>query len=311
MSPRRSAFIDIGTNTLLCLVAEIRDTGRFRILEDLAHVTRLGEGVDRTGRIDPAAEERTLVALERFRDQCAGLGVQEFVAVGTSALRDAENRREVLDRFAARLGFNVRVISGAEEAAYSFLAVQRGLPGLGSELWVIDIGGGSTEFIRGNRSGIARAVSLDIGTVRLTERFLHHDPVRADEVRRMIEAIDQELKPLSAFIAAADPSVAMVGIAATFTTLVAMEKKLERYSHSAVHGSALSLKTVRELVRQLQKKSLAERKRMVGLEPERADVIFAGACVIERIMTVWQRNSLIVSDQGVRFGLLYEAASAA
>lgn len=310
MSPRRSAFIDIGTNTILCLIAEIRDTGRFRVLDDLAQVTRLGEGVDRTGRIDPAAEERTVQALERFRDRCAGLGVQEFVAVGTSALRDAQNRDEVLKRFAARLGFNVRVISGAEEAAYSFLAAQRGLPQLGSELLVIDIGGGSTEFIRGNASGLSRAVSVDIGTVRLTERFLYHDPVRADEVRRMIEAIDQELEPLASSVAAADPSVAWVGIAATFTTLVAMEKRLKRYSHSAVHGSALSLSTVRELVRQLQEKPVAERKRMVGLEPERADVIFAGACVIERLMALGRRDSLIVSDQGVRFGLLYEAASA-
>lgn len=309
MSPKRSAFIDIGTNTLLCLIAEIRDSGRFRVLDDLAKVTRLGEGVDRTGRIDAAAEARTLETLERFRDRCVGLGVEEFIAVGTSALRDAENRGEVLERFRARLGFNVRVISGAEEAAYSFLAVQRGLPQLGSELLVIDIGGGSTEFIRGNASGIAQAFSLDIGTVRLTERFLHHDPVEADEVRRLTEAIDRELEPFAGTVIAADPSVAFVGIAATFTTLVAMEKKLKRYSHAAVHGSALTLGAVRQLVRRLQEKSLTERQRMPGLDADRAEVILAGAWVIERIMTLGRKDSLIVSDQGIRYGLLYEAAS--
>jgi exopolyphosphatase/guanosine-5'-triphosphate,3'-diphosphate pyrophosphatase len=310
MSPRRSAFIDVGTNTILCLIAEIRDTGRFRVLDDLAEITRLGEGVDRTGRIGAAAERRSLETLERFRGRCLSVGVEEFVAVGTSALRDAQNRDEVLGRLRARLGFDIRVISGAEEAAYSFLAVERGLPLLGSERLVIDIGGGSTEFIRGNAAGISRAMSIDIGTVRLTERFLHHDPVKDDEVARLMDALDGQLEPVLSTIVAGDSAVVFVGIAATFTTLVAMEKRLERYSHAAVHNSPLRLNTVRELRRRLQERSVAERKRMVGLHPERADVIFAGVCAIERIMTLWRRDSLIVSDQGVRFGLLHEAAGA-
>jgi len=310
MSPRRSAFIDVGTNTILCLIAEIRDTGRFRILNDLADITRLGQGVDRTGRIGPEGEQRSLDALERFRQQCKSLGVEEFIAVGTSALRDAKNSQEVRARFRDKLGFDIRVISGEEEAAYSFLAVQRGLPLLGSELLVIDIGGGSTEFIRGNSSGVAQAVSLNLGTVRLTERFLHSDPVRADEVKQMIAAIERELASLSRCGIQPDDSVVIVGTAATFTTLVAMAKKLERYSHSAVHGSFLSLDVVRDHVRRLQEKSLAERKRIAGLEPKRADVIFAGACLIERLMSVWQHDKVIVSDQGVRYGLLHEAANA-
>ena len=310
MSPRRSAFIDVGTNTILCLIAEIRDTGRFRILNDLADITRLGQGVDRTGRIGPQGEQRSLDALERFRQQCKCLGVEEFIAVGTSALRDAKNSQEVRARFRDKLGFDIRVISGEEEAAYSFLAVQRGLPLVGSELLVIDIGGGSTEFIRGNNSGVSQAVSLNLGTVRLTERFLHSDPVRADEVKQMIAAIERELASLSRCGIQPDDSVVIVGTAATFTTLVAMAKKLERYSHSAVHGSSLSLDVVRDHVRRLQEKSLAERKRIAGLEPKRADVIFAGACLIERLMSVWQHDKVIVSDQGVRYGLLHEAANA-
>lgn len=310
MSPRRSAFIDVGTNTILCLIAEIRDTGRFRVLNDLAEITRLGQGVDRTGRIGPEGEQRSLNALGRFRQQCESLGVEEFVAVATSALRDAKNSREVRARFRDKLGFDIRVISGEEEAAYSFLAVQRGLPLLGSELLVIDIGGGSTEFIRGNNSGVSHAVSLNVGTVRLTERFLHSDPVHADEVMQMIEAIDRELASLSGSGIQPDDSVVVVGIAATFTTLVAMEKKLESYSHSAVHGSSLSLDVVRDHVRRLQEKSLAKRKRIAGLEPKRADVIFAGSCLIERIMSVWRHDQVIVSDQGVRYGLLHEAAKA-
>ena len=126
----------------------------------------------------------------------------------------------------------------------------------------------------------------------------------------MIEAIERELASLSGSSIQPDDSVVIVGIAATFTTLVAMEKRLERYSHSAVHGSSLSLDVVRDYARKLQEKSLAERKRIAGLEPKRADVIFAGACLIERLMSVWQHNKVIVSDQGVRFGLLHEAANA-
>jgi exopolyphosphatase/guanosine-5'-triphosphate,3'-diphosphate pyrophosphatase len=276
MSPRRSAFIDVGTNTILCLIAEIRDTGRYRILNDLAEITRLGEGVDRTGLIGAAGEQRSLEVLERYRSQCESLGVEEYVAVGTSALRDAQNRDEVRTRLREKLGFDIRVISGDEEAAYSFLAIQRGLPLAGKELLVIDIGGGSTEFIRGNDSGVSQAVSVNLGTVRLTERFLHSDPVTSDEVKQSVAAIDGELTRLSRAGLQPDPSVILVGIAATFTTLVAMEKKLEHYTHAAVHGSSLTLNVVRDQVRLLREKSLAQRKQITGLEPKRADVILAG-----------------------------------
>src|SRR5262245_17936026 len=237
MSPRRSAFIDVGTNTILCLIAEIRDTGRYRILDDLTEITRLGEGVDRTGLIGVAAEQRNLEALESYRRKCESLGVEEYIAVGTSALRDAQNRDEVRARFRDKVGFDIRVISGDQEAAYSFLAVQRGLPLAGRELLVMDIGGGSTEFIRGNDSGVSRAISVNLGTVRLTERFLHSDPVTSAEVDQAVVSIDEELTRLSRFGWQPDSSVVLVGIAATFTTLVAMEKKLERYSHAMDHGS--------------------------------------------------------------------------
>jgi exopolyphosphatase / guanosine-5'-triphosphate,3'-diphosphate pyrophosphatase len=308
MSPRRSAFIDVGTNTILCLIAEIRDTGRFRVLDDLHEITRLGQGVDRTGLISPEGEQRSLEVLERYRDHCKSLGVEEVIAVGTSALRDAKNSADVRARFHDRLGIDIRVISGDEEAAYSFLAVQRGLSLVGKELLVIDIGGGSTELIRGNGSGVLNAFSFNLGSVRLTERYLHSDPVQPEEVFEMTEAIDRELSLVEERGVRADSTVTLVGIAGTFTTLAAMEKKLERYSHSQVHGSALTLEEVRRQILTLREKTIAERKRIVGLEPKRADVIFAGASLLERIMTSWQTQTVIVSDQGVRYGLLHEAA---
>ena len=307
MSPKRSAFIDIGTNTVLCLIADLRETGRFRVLDDLADIAGLGRGVDRTGLISAAGEQRCLNILTSYRKRCDSLGVEEIFAVGTSALRDAQNSAEVRARLGATLGADIRVISGEEEAAYSFLAVQRGLSLMG-ELLVIDIGGGSTEFIRGNAKGFSQAVSVNVGSVRLTERFLHSDPVLAEELAALNEAVDRELAPLGEKFLRADQTLTLVGIAGTFTTLTAVEKQLAGYSHTAVHGSRLSLAEVRRQIRLFQGKTIAERKRIAGLEAKRADVILAGACLIERIMNLLRADNVIVSDQGVRYGLLHERA---
>ncbi|MGH7887072.1 MAG: Ppx/GppA family phosphatase [Candidatus Binatia bacterium] len=307
MSPKRSAFIDVGTNTVLCLIADLRETGRFRVLDDLAEIAGLGRGVDQTGLISAAGEERCRVALERYRDHCQNLGVEEIFAVGTSALRDARNSAEVRARLRERLGFEIRVISGAEEAAYSFLAVQRGLS-LTGELLVIDIGGGSTEFIRGNANGFSNAVSVNVGSVRLTERFLHADPVRAEEVTALNDAVDLALAPLYGQFSRAEQALTLVGIAGTFTTLAAVEKKLESYSRADVHGSRLSLAEVRRQIGLFQQNPIAQRKQIAGLEPKRADVILAGACLNERIMNLFHADSVVVSDQGVRYGLLHERA---
>jgi exopolyphosphatase / guanosine-5'-triphosphate,3'-diphosphate pyrophosphatase len=308
MSPRRSAFFDVGTNTILCVIAEIRDTGRFRVLDDMAEITRLGQGVDKTRRISAAGEARSLAVLQRYHRRCENLGVDEIIAVGTSALRDAENSREVCARFKDELGFDIRVISGAEEAAYSFLAVQRGLALSDQQILVIDIGGGSTEFISGNRDGISQSLSTDLGTVRLTERFLPSDPVVSEEVKRMNATIDQELHCLSAGGLDIRSPFTLVGIAGTFTTLAAMEKNLTRYSHRDVHGSTLTLEAISRQLERLERRSVVQRRRLPGLEPQRADVIFAGACLLVRVMNRLRADRIIVSDQGVRYGLLHATA---
>jgi exopolyphosphatase/guanosine-5'-triphosphate,3'-diphosphate pyrophosphatase len=305
ISPR-CAFIDIGTNTILCLIAELRDSGRFRVLEDLAEITRLGHGVDRTGLISHEGEQRSSAVLRGYLDACKTLGVGEMIAVGTSALRDAGNSVEVRRRWRVQLGLDVRVIGGDDEAAYSFLAAQRGLPLSGEELLVIDVGGGSTEFIRGNDSGVTDAVSLNLGSVRMTERFLRSDPVSAEEFAHMTSAIDSELTILGKRLGHLVGASTWVGIAGTFTTLAAVEKKLIRYSHAMVHGSDLTHVEVQRQVRLYRSKTIAERKTIPGLEPKRADVILAGACLIDRMMTLFGARRVIVSDQGVRYGLLYE-----
>jgi exopolyphosphatase/guanosine-5'-triphosphate,3'-diphosphate pyrophosphatase len=305
MTPERVAFFDIGTNTILCLIAEISG-GSFKILDDLAEITRLGQGVDRTGRIAAEAEERTRQTFGRYAKRLRELGANKTFAVATSAMRDAQNSAEVRNRFRSDFGIDIRVITGAEEAKYSFLAAQNGLPLAGRELLVIDIGGGSTEFIRGNDAGFSGVASLPLGSVRLTERFLRSDPVNPTESAAMAAFMDTEMRPLAADWLQNFSSLTLVGTAGTFTTMAAIEKKLVHYSHSEVHGSTLSLQEVRRQVQLLEEKTIAERKRIPGLEPGRADVIYAGALLIERILTLLHSDRVIVSDQGVRYGLLYE-----
>jgi exopolyphosphatase/guanosine-5'-triphosphate,3'-diphosphate pyrophosphatase len=307
MSSRRLGFIDIGTNTILCLIAELKSDGSFDIIDDLAEITRLGQGVDRAGEISPEGEERSLQVLRHYLERCRRLKVEEITAVGTSALRDARNSAEVRARFKAQLGLEVRVISGNEEAAYSFLAIQKGLALAGQELLVVDVGGGSTEFIRGNAAGISQAVSINIGTVRLTEQFLHSDPVRKEECENMIRVIEKELARLpDPWLRDGGAALTLVGIAGTFTTLSAVERKLLRYSHVEIHGSRLTLSEVRRQMALFQGKTIEQRKAIPGLEPKRADVMLAGATLIERIMTGFHSERVIVSDQGVRYGLLHE-----
>jgi exopolyphosphatase/guanosine-5'-triphosphate,3'-diphosphate pyrophosphatase len=302
----RLGFIDIGTNTILCLIAELKGDGGFAVIDDRAEITRLGQGVDRTGQISQEGEERSLQALRRYLERCRRLNVEEIIAVGTSALRDARNSVEVRARIKRQLGVAVRVISGEEEAGYAFLAVQKGLALAGQELLVVDVGGGSTEFIRGNAAGICQAVSINVGTVRLTEQFLHSDPVRKEECAKIIGVIENELTRLPDQWLKDGLALSLVGIAGTFTTLSAVKKKLLHYAHAEVHGSRLTLSEVRRQVALFQGKTIAERKAIPGLEPGRADVMLAGAILIERIMAAFHFEQVIVSDQGVRYGLLHE-----
>lgn len=310
MSGQRCAFFDIGTNTILCLIVECGAGGQFRVLDDLAEIARLGEGVDQSRLIGQAGENRSAAVLRSYLQRCAQLGVQEITAVGTSALRDAANSAEVLGRWQRQLGIQVRVISGEEEAAYSFLAARQGLTLPGQDLLVIDIGGGSTEFIRGNGAGLLEAVSVDVGSVRLTERFVHSDPAGPEECRSMIAEIDRALVPIVSRWLRDLPALTLVGIAATFTTLVAVEKKLAQYAHAEVHGSHISRDEVRRQIQLYRSMNNTRRQQLPGLHPQRADVILAGALLVDRIMSHFAAREIIVSDQGVRWGLLYQRLGA-
>ena len=303
---KRFAAIDIGTNTILLLIAELETDGSFQVLDDRAEITRLGAGVDRARQIGPEGERRSLEVLKSYLETCGSLGVDEIAAVGTSALRDARNTGVFKTRLKRELGLDLRVLSGEEEAAYSYQAVQKGLALGEKEVLVVDVGGGSTELIWGKGGALHRSISLDLGAVRLTERFLLSDPVREEECARLTTAIDRELQPLLVDWGVGGGFHAIVGIAGTFTTLAAIAKGLRRYSHSEVHGSCLSRAEVARQVQLFKGKTIAERKEIPGLEAKRADVILAGALLIERVMALFRVDQVTVSDQGIRYGLLYE-----
>ena len=306
----RIATIDVGTNTILLLVAELDQDGGFRILTDRAEIARLGAGVDRTRSLSAAGVERALEVLRDYVHACRDFGVEEIVAAGTSALRDALNAKSFLARLKHEFKLDLRVLSGQEEAVYSYLAVQKGLQLDARDVLVVDVGGGSSEFIWAKDGKLHGWASLDLGSVRLTERYLASDPVTRDECERLGRAVDESLNKLVSDWGGQISFPVMVGIAGTFTTLSAVEKGLTHYSHSEVHGSRLARAEVKRQVELYRARTVAERKQIPGLEPKRADVILAGALSIERIMALFNIDEVIVSDQGIRYGLLYEKIAA-
>jgi exopolyphosphatase/guanosine-5'-triphosphate,3'-diphosphate pyrophosphatase len=262
--------------------------------------------VDRTGLLSEAAQERSLAALKDFARQCDTLGADEVVVAGTSALRDAANRDDFIARVERECGWKLRVLSGAEEARYSFVAVCAGLDLKGAEVLAVDVGGGSTELIWGKDEAPSAWVTTQLGSVRLTERHVRGDPPRDQECRQLVSYVDSELARNCAGLRASHAPQAAVGIAGTFTTLAAVAQGLKIYSPSAVHGSSLALTEVRRLIELFKSRTAAQRREIPGLEPGRADVIVAGSVLVERIMEFFSLERILISDQGVRYGILYE-----
>jgi exopolyphosphatase / guanosine-5'-triphosphate,3'-diphosphate pyrophosphatase len=295
------AAIDVGTNTVLLLVAE-RTVSGFQAVAERGAITRLGKGVDATRRLAPEAMQRTLDAVGRFAAEARALGAVGLVVSATSAARDAENGGEFLAAARERTGVEVEILSGEEEARLSYLAVSNDFADEAGrqELVAIDVGGGSTEFIFGTGSAVRFHTSLDVGSVRLTERCVRSDPPSSEDFAR-----------LHAELAAALPSVPrpganalVVGVAGTVTTLYAVANAVVPYDAARVQGGWLSRDTLAQTRARLASEPLAARKRIPGLQAERADVIIAGAVLLECALDHLGAAGIRVSDRGLRWGLL-------
>lgn len=306
---QRFATLDIGTNSVLLLIVEQRAGELVPVLER-ATITRLGEGVDRTHELAQGAKERTLACIREYAEDIARVGVVKAAAVGTSALRDARGGQEFAREIEGALGVAPSVIDGRREAELTFRGALSGLSVRG-EVTVFDVGGGSTEIVTGTRdralSSIHAAVSLDIGSVRLHERHIASDPANATELAAIVNDIDAALSGAPRPRAGAT----LVGVAGTVTTLASVALELADYDPALVHGHELTHDGVVKLSEKLARLPLAERRMLRGLDPRRADVIVAGSLIVERVLRFAQKDVLVVSDRGVRFGLAEELAASA
>jgi len=302
---RRFAGIDIGTLTCRLLIADLSSGHPLKELRSERRILRLGEGVDRTKRLSPVAMDRVIACLQEWRNVIDGYHVEAIAVVATSAVRDAANRDEFLERVKREAGFEVEVISGEEEARRTLLGIRSGLPVGVTDILALDIGGGSTEFIldRPDRKPIVQ--SIDIGVVRLCERVLHHDPPTAEEVRQAREWVKRETKTAVAEMAGFETAT-FVGTAGTVTSLAAMAQKLPTYEPARIHNYVLSLETIRDLEHTLLSRTKAERVGLSGLEKNREEVIAAGAIIIRTIMETLGQHECLVSDLGLREGVLIQ-----
>jgi exopolyphosphatase/guanosine-5'-triphosphate,3'-diphosphate pyrophosphatase len=301
VSDRVAAF-DIGTNTVLLLVAERGPDGPRAVVER-AEITRLGRGVDRTRRLDDAAIGRTLDALSRFAAEARASGATSFAAVATSASRDAENGAEFRARAEAIVGGVVEIVSGRREADLTFRGALGGLGIEGSRVAVVDVGGGSTEIVVGVEGACTFAHSYDVGSVRLTERHVPDDPPTAADLAAVRAAAR------GAYATPAPPPGpydAVVAIAGTATTYAAVELEIARYEEAPPHGARLSVATLERQIERLAGLPLASRGEVVGLDPKRADVIVAGGLVLVEAARALGAAEIVVSDRGVRWGLADE-----
>jgi exopolyphosphatase/guanosine-5'-triphosphate,3'-diphosphate pyrophosphatase len=298
----RVAAVDLGTNSTRLLVADVTG-GRIDEVARGLTITRLGEGVDARRRLLPLPIARVRNALTGYRRELERLGAERTLAVATSAVRDAENGEAFLGEVEWSYGFTTRLLSGEEEASMTFAGVTAGRP-LDTETLIVDVGGGSTELVAGGPDGPDFHVSLDLGCVRLTERFFAGDPPGARELDACAGAVRETLEQ-----AAGDLQVSRaIGVAGTVTTLAALDLGLTDYDPERIHGHRIAAAAVERETDRLASLPLEERRRLPGLEPERAPVIVAGAIIVREVLSHFGLDGLEASEHDLLHGVALEAA---
>ena len=300
----RIASIDIGTNTILLLIAEIEE-GALKPLLEKETIVRLGEGLQKSGILSEGAMERGSQTLDQYLKECQKMGVQRIFAAGTSALREARNSNHFLRRVKEELDLSIEVISGEKEAELSFLAVARDLKESKKSILVVDVGGGSTEFILGRGDRITQWVSLPLGSVRFTEQFLLSDPVHEEEWENM----ERQIQKLLVRIPHPKEPFLMVAVGGTATTLASVEQGLAEFILEKIHHFLLKKEALGRQLLLFGSKTIDERRKIPGLPAARADVILAGGAILYGAMEKLECPSVLISCHGVRYGLLYKKIS--
>jgi exopolyphosphatase/guanosine-5'-triphosphate,3'-diphosphate pyrophosphatase len=307
---QRVAAIDCGTNSVRLLVADI-DVARCT-LSDLCRemrIVRLGEGVDQTGRLSPAALDRTMAALGEYAAQIRRLAPEAVRMVATSATRDAENSQEFTTRVKEVLGVAPEVVTGDEEARLSFTGATMELAGSrGAPYLVVDIGGGSTEFVLGGPAGVQSALSVNVGCVRMTERHLRGDPPSAAQVAAATADIDAALDLVASGVPVREART-LVGLAGSVTTIAGIALGLAEYDSARIHHSRVSAAAVHEIAVRLIAQSRAQRAAIGVMHPGRVDVIGGGALILDRVMAKFGFAEVLVSEHDILDGIAWSLAS--
>ncbi len=302
--PPHLAVIDVGTNSIRLVVAEVESAATYRILENLREQTRLGEGLHDSGRIYEASMQRSLAALGTMKAIADGYRVEQLRVIATSAVREAENGPELVEAARTRHGIEIEVIPAEEEARLAFRSVQKHFPLDAAPTAIVDIGGGSLEVVLVAGSVIDEVHSLPLGAVRLTEAYLRSDPIRAKEWKALRRRIKREIrghlgKPTFT-------TATMIGSGGTFTTLAAMVAAARGDESPSTHGYVLNRADLVHLLDILREAPLRERGQIRGLSPERADIIVAGTAAVERLAKHLAVQRIVVNERGIRDGLLLE-----
>lgn len=301
----RMGAIDIGTNSMRLLVCDYID-GELLNRKKFINTTRIGEGVDENGFIREDAIRRNLDALKDFYDLSKTEGCEKVYCIGTSALRDSKNSDDFIKRAKLEIGIDVEVISGSDESNLGFLGVLKGT-NEEDDILVVDIGGGSTEFIIGNSEGIKFAKSENVGALRMTEKFLTTDIVDEYEFDMMSEFIEKNIKDTINYIKERKINK-LVGIGGTITSLSAMNQELEVYSMEKIHNSEINIDDIEKILQNLKKMTLNDKKSLKGLQTKRADIITAGVKVLHIIMKNLELSNIIVSEYDNLEGLICQKA---
>jgi exopolyphosphatase / guanosine-5'-triphosphate,3'-diphosphate pyrophosphatase len=299
---RRYGVVDVGTNSVKFHLAERSADGAWRQLVDRAEVTRLGEGLEESGLLQPEPMARTIDAIAAMADEARRHGVEAIAAVGTAGLRAAGNSAAFVAAVQARCGVRVEVISGEEEARLAFLAATSGIERVDGSLVVFETGGGSTQFTFGQEDRVEEQFSVAVGSVRITEQFGLDGVVDDTVLAAALEAIAADLVSLDG-----RPTPAtLVAMGGAVTNLASVKHELVTYDPEIVQGSELDLEVLDRLIELFRSRSAEERRKVVGLQPKRAEIILAGACIVRTVLDKLGRESLTVSDRGLRHRLLVE-----
>jgi exopolyphosphatase / guanosine-5'-triphosphate,3'-diphosphate pyrophosphatase len=303
---RRYAAIDVGTNSVKLHVAELSADGGWRTVADRSEMTRLGEGIHETGQLGEEPLRRTVEAIAELAEEAWRAGAETIVVVGTAGLRQAANSDEFLAAVRERAGVEVEVISGEEEARLSYLAAAEAVQMGDGKVGVFETGGGSSQFTFGEGGRVTERFSLDLGAVPVTERFGLDRAVSEETVGLAQEAIASQLGALEG----RPPLDVLVGIGGAITNLAGVQLGLERYEPGRVRGLELAAAEVDRQIELYRTRDAEQRRSIRGLQPKRAEVILAGACIVRTALAKLGRDSLTVSDQGLRHGVLLERFSA-